>query len=65
MSLTPEHRRKISSSAINPEHMAELTAAGWHTDASGKLVIPYRNPDGSPQTMPDGSPWIRYRLPQA
>jgi phage/plasmid-associated DNA primase len=65
MSLTPEHRRKIGSSAINPEHLAELTAAGWHTDASGKLFIPYRNPDGSPQTMPDGSPWIRYRLPQA
>jgi phage/plasmid-associated DNA primase len=64
-SLTDEHRAKIRSSAISSEQVAQLVAAGWHTDDKGQLVIPYRSPDGSPQTMADGSPWIRFRLPQA
>lgn len=65
MTLNHEHLEKIQSSAISADHAAKLAAAGWHTDAKGQLVIPYRNPDGSPQTMPDGSPWIRFRLPQS
>jgi phage/plasmid-associated DNA primase len=63
--LSAEHQSKIRSSALSTEHLAQLAAAGWHTDGKGQLVIPYRNPDGSGQTMPDGSPWIRFRLAQA
>jgi phage/plasmid-associated DNA primase len=65
MSLSHEHLEKIQSSAISADHAAKLAATGWRTDAKGRLVIPYRNPDGSPQTMPDGSAWIRFRLPQS
>ncbi|WP_159816293.1 DUF5906 domain-containing protein [Cyanobium sp. Copco_Reservoir_LC18] len=36
-----------------------------HTTDDGRLVIPYRNPDGSPLMGADGKPWIRWRLHQA
>lgn len=62
--LNTEHRRKLRTSALSDAHIDRLVAAGIHTDAKGHLVIPYRKPDGSPETMPDGSPWIRFRLPQ-
>ena len=61
MSLSPEHLEKIRQSALTAEQAAAL---GWSSRPDGSLLIPYRNPDGSPQTMPDGAPWIRWRLPQ-
>lgn len=60
--LSEEHRAKLGRSALTSEQIDRL---GWHTDRKGQLVIPYRNPDGTAQTMPDGSPWIRFRLPQS
>ncbi|MFM7648802.1 MAG: DUF5906 domain-containing protein [Cyanobium sp.] len=63
--LSTEHRVKLRSSALTDQQIDALVAAGYRTDQRGKLVIPYRNPDGSPQTMPNGSPWIRFRLAQA
>lgn len=62
MTLNPEHLEKIRQSALTVEQAAAL---GWSSRPDGSLLIPYRNPDGSPQTMPDGSPWVRWRLPQA
>jgi phage/plasmid-associated DNA primase len=61
MSLSPEHLEKIRKSALTAEQAAAL---GWSSRPDGSLLIPYRNPDGSPQTMPDGAPWIRWRLPK-
>jgi hypothetical protein len=63
--LSPEHRDKLASSALPAAQIEQLKAAGFRTDARGRLVIPYRNPDGTPQLMPDGSAWERVRLPQA
>lgn len=62
--VNPEHRRKLRGSALSDQQIDELVAAGIRSDSKGQLVIPYRHPDGSPQTMADGSPWVRWRLPQ-
>lgn len=63
--LSPEHRAKLASSALNEQHIEVLLAAGIHTDGKGRLILPYRSPDGTPQTLPDGAPWMRCRQSEA
>ncbi|MEB3276947.1 MAG: DUF3854 domain-containing protein [Cyanobacteriota bacterium] len=63
--LSPEHRAKLASSALNDNQIEALLAAGIRTDGMGRLIFPYRNPDGTPQTLPDGAPWMRCRQSEA
>lgn len=59
MSLTPEHRAKIRSSALSDE---QIDAIGWFSQYDGSLAIPYLRPDGSPEETHDGKPFRRERL---
>lgn len=60
--LSSEHRRKIRSSALADGLIDRL---GWRSLPDGRLEIPYRKPDGSAETQHDGSPWVRWRMPEA
>lgn len=60
--LSAEHLKKLSQSALTTEHAASLLGVGWHTDHTGSLVIPYRQPDGAPETCRDGKQFARRRL---
>jgi hypothetical protein len=64
-SINPDHRRKLRSSALDDRHIDTLAAAGVASTTDGRLLIPYRNPDGSTLLDDDGKPWQRWRLPQA
>jgi phage/plasmid-associated DNA primase len=61
-SLSAEHRAKLRSSALTDQQIA---AIGYWSDHKGHLQIPYRQPDGSPQTCRDGKPFVRFRLSDA
>ena len=58
-SLQPEHRSKLRSSALSDQQISQL---GWRTLPNGRLEIPYRRPDGSPEECHDGKPFRRWRL---
>lgn len=56
-----EHRRKIRQSALSDEQIDRL---GWRSLPDGRLEIPYRRPDGSPELCSDGSLFLRHRAAQ-
>jgi phage/plasmid-associated DNA primase len=60
--LSAEHRAKLRASALTDQH---IDALGWSTLHTGRLLIPYIRPDGSPETCHDGNPFTRERLSQA
>ena len=57
--LNSEHLHKLMSSALSHEQIKNL---GWRTLPNGRLEIPYRRPDGSPEQCHDGKPFHRWRL---
>ena len=59
LGLDPEHLEKLQRSALSPQQIAAL---GWRSLPNGRLVIPYRRPDGSPELCHDGKPFTRWRL---
>ena len=63
--INPDHRRKLRSSALDDRHIDALAAAGVASTTDGRLLIPYRNPDGSTLLDAEGKPWQRWRLPLA
>ena len=54
--LSAAHRSELQSSALTDAAIARLR---WHTDQHGALVIPYLQPDGSPETVRNGKPFER------
>ena len=54
--LAAAHRVELRASALSDEAITRLQ---WFTDHCGAMVIPYRQPDGSPETCHDGRPFRR------
>lgn len=57
--LNAEHRSKLQQSALTDQQINQL---GWQTLPNGRLQIPYKQPDGSPELCHDGKPFHRWRL---
>ena len=60
--LDQESQDKIRSSALSDQQIWQL---GWRSLPNGRLEIPYRRPDGKPETCHDGQPFRRWRLSDA
>jgi hypothetical protein len=54
--LSANHRSELRSSALTDAAIAVLR---WSTDHRDALVIPYLQPDGSPEACRDGKPFVR------
>ena len=59
LGLDSEHLHKLQQSALSLQQIAALS---WRSLPNGRLLIPYRKPDGSPELCHDGKPFTRWRL---
>lgn len=57
--LDSDHLEKLQQSALS---LQQIEALGWQSLPNGRLLIPYRKPDGSPELCHDGKPFTRWRL---
>ncbi len=60
--LNQEHLAKLRSSALSDQQIWKL---GWRSLPNGRLEIPYRRPDGKPETCHGVEPFKRWRLGDA
>jgi hypothetical protein len=59
LGLDSDHIEKLQRSALS---LQQIAALGWRSLPNGRLLIPYRKPDGSPELCHDGKPFTRWRL---
>jgi len=59
LELGSDHLGKLQRSALS---LQQIAALGWRSLPNGRLSIPYRKPDGSPELCHNGKPFTRCRL---